>query len=47
MAGIVLLDVEIPEETVADGFTFIARASDGSVLAASLSELVEPFKKFK
>ncbi len=47
IAGIVLLDVEVPEETVADGFTFIARASDGSVLASSLSELVEPFKRFK
>ncbi len=47
MAGIVLLDVEVPEETVADGFTFIARASDGSVLAAALSKLVEPFEKLK
>ena len=45
--GIILLDVEVPEETVADGFTFIGRASDGSVLAAALSELVEPFGKFK
>ncbi|MFH1921483.1 MAG: aldolase/citrate lyase family protein [Planctomycetota bacterium] len=45
--GIILLDVEVPEETVADGFTFIGRASDGSILAAALSELVEPFAKFK
>jgi len=46
-AGIILLDVEAPQETVADGFTFIGRASDGSVLAAALSELVEPFGKLK
>ncbi|OHB81382.1 MAG: hypothetical protein A2V98_21865 [Planctomycetes bacterium RBG_16_64_12] len=45
--GIILLDVEVPEDTVADGFTFIGRASDGSVLAAALSGLVEPFRKFK
>ncbi len=45
--GLVLLDVEVPEEAIADGFTFIARASDGSVLAAALSELVEPFAKHK
>ncbi len=45
--GIILLDIEVPEKTVADGFTFIGRASDGSVLAAALSELVEPLKKFR
>jgi 2-keto-3-deoxy-L-rhamnonate aldolase RhmA len=45
--GIILLDVEIPEDTVADGFTLIGRASDGSVLAAALSKLVEPFGKLK
>ncbi len=47
VAGIILLDVEVPEETVADGFTFIGRASDGSVLAAALSELVKPFEKLR
>jgi 4-hydroxy-2-oxoheptanedioate aldolase len=47
VSGIILLDVEVPEDTVADGFTFIGRASDGSILAAALSELVEPFGKFK
>ena len=40
-------DVEVPEDTVADGFTFIGRASDGSALAAALSALVKPFEKFK
>jgi 4-hydroxy-2-oxoheptanedioate aldolase len=45
--GIILLDVEVPEDAVADGFTFIARASDGSALATALRELVEPFKKYK
>lgn len=46
-AGIILLDVEIPAETVADGFTFIGRASDGSILAAALSETVKPFEQFR
>lgn len=45
--GIILLDVESPEDAVADGFTLIARASDGSVLAAALRELVKPFEKYK
>lgn len=45
--GIILLDVEVPEDAVADGFSFVARASDGSVLATALRELVEPFKKYK
>jgi 2-keto-3-deoxy-L-rhamnonate aldolase RhmA len=45
--GIILVDVEVPEDTVADGFTFVGRGSDGSVLAAGLSEVIEPFDKFK
>jgi 2-keto-3-deoxy-L-rhamnonate aldolase RhmA len=45
--GIILLDVESPEDAVADGFTLIARASDGSVLATALRELVKPFLKYK
>ena len=45
--GIILLDIESPEETVADGFTFIGRASDGSILAAALSQQSEPLRKLK
>ena len=45
--GIILLDVESPEDTVADGFTFIGRASDGSILAAALSQQSEPLRKLK
>jgi len=46
-AGTLILDVESVEETVARGFTFVGRASDGSVLAAAMHETVKSFAAFK
>jgi 4-hydroxy-2-oxoheptanedioate aldolase len=46
-AGIILVDHESVEETVAQGFTFVGRASDGGALAAKLAELVSPFLRFR
>jgi 4-hydroxy-2-oxoheptanedioate aldolase len=46
-AGILILDVESVEETVARGFTFVGRASDGSTLATAMKELCEPFRQYR
>ena len=46
-AGILILDVESVEETVANGFTVVGRASDGSILATAMKELCEPFRQYR
>jgi 2-keto-3-deoxy-L-rhamnonate aldolase RhmA len=46
-AGILLASEEQLEQTVEDGFTFIAIGSDGGLVAAGMRKYMEAFKKFK
>ncbi|MBN1629334.1 MAG: 2-dehydro-3-deoxyglucarate aldolase, partial [Thermoleophilia bacterium] len=46
-AGILLLNPDQIEQTVADGYTFIALGSDGGVLASGLRQLAEAFGPFR
>lgn len=46
-AGILLLNADRLDQTVGDGFTFVAMSSDGGELATSMSRLAKPFEKFR
>ena len=46
-AGILLMQPEKIERTIADGFTFIALASDGGLVASGLRKAAAAFEKLK
>ncbi len=46
-AGIVLSKPEQIEETLADGFTFVALGGDGGMVAAGMKKVADAFKKYK